>query len=141
MPRRRSTSRPLDGEGEPTDKDARLMASEEENSSGRHRIPADLRLLRRRFHRPLHLGVCGPPARVVAAAGGEESFEAAMVAEMGAMRAAYETRLREQEGRAREAEATLRRELRALQDERERDRRAHEARLRALGVDAGAAAR
>ena len=67
------------------------------------------------------------------AAGGDDSFEAAMAHELSAMRDAYEAKLRQAAEREREMVSTHRREARAMKAEHERDMRAVEARCVARG--------
>ena len=65
------------------------------------------------------------------AAGGDESLEAALAGELSAMRTAYEAKLLKANEALRDAEGTHRRELHALHEATDRERRAAEARLRA----------
>ena len=63
------------------------------------------------------------------AAGGDDSFEAAMAQELSAMRDAYEAKLRVAADRERDAAVAHRKELKAMQAEHERELHAMEARV------------
>ena len=63
--------------------------------------------------------------------GGDDSFEAALAADLNAMREAYEAKLKAASEAARLAALEHRKEMRAAHEERDRERRAAEARMRA----------
>ena len=73
-------------------------------------------------------------AMLTQAAGGDESFEAALAAELGSMREAYEARLARAGEKEREMEREHRHQMKALQESADRERRAAEARGRVIGA-------
>ena len=68
------------------------------------------------------------------AAGGDDSFEAALAQELVSMRQAYEVRLATAHEQARQASIAHRREIRLLEEAAERDRRTAEARARSVAL-------